>query len=41
MELPMHCLSMAQSILQKAFKEAEKYSGKRITAINVKIGDGT
>ena len=37
----MHSLSMAQDILQAALMEAEKYDGKRIKAIGVKIGDET
>lgn len=35
----MHSLAIAQGILQAALAEAEKYGGRRIKAINVKIGD--
>ena len=41
MDPTMHSLSMSQSILQAALIEAEKYEGKRISAISVKIGDET
>ena len=37
----MHSLAIAQSILQAALLEAEKYDAKRIKAIGVKIGDDT
>lgn len=34
----MHSLSVAESILQAALKEAENYEGKCIKAISAKIG---
>lgn len=37
----MHSLSLAQSILQAALSEAQKHDGKRIKAIDVKVGDET
>lgn len=37
----MHSLSMAQSILQAAFIEAEKCDGRRIKAVSIKVGDET
>jgi len=37
----MHNLAMAQDILEAALIEAEKYNGKRIKVISVKIGDET
>ena len=37
----MHSLSMAQDILQAALREAEKYDGKHIKAISVKMADET
>ncbi len=37
MEETLHSLSMAESILQAALKEAENYEGKPIKAISAKI----